>query len=154
MTETLPAIPRTLLDIQESADMMFARGIVNTFHGLSDDHKTNINNPFSINPKAIIKHMFSVNFCGGLTTSHYRDDMLSDIDRVVKVLDGQKFEPRELERRLNDHYKSEKSIQYEDNYYRIKGHKNGNAHIEFKRQDILDKMNLIISKYYGDNRLV
>lgn len=138
----------------QDADTMFARGIVNTFHRLSDDHKTNTNKRFTVNPKAIIKHVFGSNFCGGLSVNRYSIDMLSDIDRVVKVLDGQKFEAHELECKINDCYKQTQTTIYEDDYYRIKGHKNGNAHIEFKRQDILDKINLIIAKYYGDNILV
>lgn len=151
---TVDNIRSIVLSAAQNADIMFARGIVNTFHRLSDDHKTNTNEPFAVNTKAIIKHVFSPSFCGGLSVSRYSVDMLSDIDRVVKVLDGQKFEAHDLECKINAVYKQTKNTVYEDNYYRIKGHKNGNAHIEFKRLDILDKINLIIAKYYGDNLLM
>lgn len=150
---TVENIKSIVLGAAQDAEMMFARGIVNTFHRLSDDHKTNTNKPFTVNEKAIIKHVFTLDYCGGLSVSWHSADMLSDIDRVVKVLDGQKFEPHSLRCQINDSFKLKNTV-YEDEYYRIKGHKNGNAHIEFKRKDILDKINLIIAKFYGDNNLV
>lgn len=150
---TMDNVKETLLTAAQDADKMFARGIVNVFHGLSKDHKTNRNSPFKINPKAILKYFTSPRFSGGLQINYWnnRQEKINDIDRVFKTLDGKKHHPRELECLINEAWKSINI--YEDNYYKIKGFKNGNMHIEFKRQDLLDKANVIIAKYYGENRL-
>ena len=82
----------------------------------------------------------------------YRSEAkINDIDRVFKVLDGKSHIPRSLEMGINGALIDKKI--YEDDYYRIKGFKNGNMHIEFKRQDLLDKANLMIHKYYKGRAL-
>ena len=150
---TLENIKTTFFSAAADADKMFARGIVNTFHWLSSDHKTNTNSPFKINPKAIMKYMVLTNYSGGLRISYHgeKQERINDIDRVIKTLDRKKHQPRELETAINATFSHE--TVYEDDYYRIKGFKNGNMHFEFKRQDLLDKVNLIIAKYYGENHL-
>jgi len=35
-----------------------------------------------------------------------------------------------------------------DDYLSVKSFRNGNGHVTFKRQDLVDKMNLIIAKHY------
>lgn len=152
---TMDNVKETLLTAAQSADKMFARGIVNVFHGLSKEHKTNSNSPFSINPKAIIRYMVRGNYSGGLVLNCYGTytEKINDIDRVMKTLDGKKHQPRELECSINAAWSKSPFI-YEDGYYRAKGFKNGNIHLEFKRQDLLDKANMIIAKYYGENNLV
>jgi len=37
---------------------------------------------------------------------------------------------------------------FEDSYYRAKAFRNGNLHLEFKRSDLLDKLNEQIADYY------
>ena len=151
---TLENIKTTFFSAAADADKMFARGIVNTFHWLSPDHKTNTNSPFKINPKAVMKYMVLATYSGGLQISYYgeKKERINDIDRVVKTLDRKKHQPGELETVINAAFCH--GTVYEDDYYRIKGFKNGNMHFEFKRQDLLDKINLIIAKYYGENHLV
>lgn len=62
---------------------------------------------------------------------------INDIDRVFKVLDGQKHQPRALELALNAAMKD--GNLYEDECFKVRGFKNGNGHIEFKRADLLEK---------------
>lgn len=147
-------VRETVLTAAQDADKMFARGLVNVFHALSGEHKTNRNSPFKINPKAIIGCMTAPGYSGGLRVNNSWQrgiERINDIDRVFKTLDGKKHQPRELETLINAAWR-EWEI-YEDDYYRVKGFKNGNMHLEFKRQDLLDKVNLIIAKYYGENNL-
>ena len=150
----LDNVRETLLTAAQDADKMFTRGIVNVFHELSKEHKTNSNSPFKINPKAILGYFTQPGYSRGLRLNCYgtRVEKINDIDRVFKTLDGKKHHPRELESAINDAWRDLPYI-YEDDYYKAKGFKNGNIHLEFKRQDLLDKVNMIIAKYYGENRL-
>jgi hypothetical protein len=150
---TLANVQTTFLSLMQDADVMFARGIVNVFRHLSSTHKTNTNEPFKINRRAVMTCMTSPAFRGGIEIRTYygRGEELNDIDRVFKLLDGKKLTQRELEFAINE--KFSKMELYEDDYYRIRGFKNGNIHIEFKRQDLLDKANRIIHDYYAGNIL-
>lgn len=150
---TVENVRTTFLSLMQDVDVMFARGIVNVFRNLSSEHKTNTNEPFKINRKAVMTCMTSVSFGGGLEVRRYygRGEELNDIDRVMKTLDQKKHNPRELEFAVNAKFKELEP--YEDDYYRIRGFKNGNLHIEFRRQDLLDKANRIIRDYYAGNIL-
>lgn len=151
---TIDNVKTTLLTAAQNADKMFARGIVNIFFRLSGEHKTNTNSPFKINRKAVIGYMATLNYSGGLRVNTWGSfsERINDIDRVIKTLDGKKHQQRELEFLVNGAWGIGEV--YEDDYYKIKGFKNGNMHIEFKRQDLLDKANLIIARYYDGNNLV
>lgn len=148
-------IRSTFLTQMQSADDMFARGLVNVFLRLSDNYKTNSNEPFKVGKKAIMTYMIGASFRGGLEIGRgfysRASDRLNDIDRVFKVLDGQQHHARSLETAMNAAFK-EYEI-YEDGYYRAKAFKNGNLHIQFKREDLLEKANKIISDYYNGQAL-
>lgn len=134
------------------AENMFARGLVNVFLDLSKIHKTNSKSPFKVNRKAIMGYMVSNNYMGGLCLRCGRSsDQINDIDRVFKLLDNKKHLPRELESAINGAFK-ENNL-FENEYYKIRGFRNGNLHIEFKREDLLDKANTVISQYYDGKAL-
>lgn len=151
-------IRATFIDLMQQADMMFARGVVNVFRWLSDNYKTNSEDPFTIGHKAVMGWIFESNWHGGIRVSYreHASGQLNDLDRVFRVLDGKKHEPRALEAAINKRFaeigKGGPWV-YEDEYFQIKGFKNNNAHIVFKRADLLEKVNAVIGKYYGDNAL-
>lgn len=128
---------------------MFRRGIVNVFRYLSDDYKTNSNEPFRIGRKVVMTWMVGPSFKRGLQIRYgMPSDKMNDIDRIIKTLDGKQFKPRDLEYAINTAL--EKCEVFEDDYYRVKGFKNGNMHIEFKRDDLLDGLNDQIAEHYGN----
>jgi hypothetical protein len=137
----------TFLSLAAEVDTMFARGIFNVFSWLSKDHKTNTNEPFKINPKAILNYVVNLRYGGGLEVRTYYGNggTLNDIDRVFKTLDNKKHVPRALEMAMNDAFKNWEV--FEDEYFRAKAFRNGNLHIQFKRQDLLDQANRIIHDY-------
>lgn len=141
-----------LLSAASDAEMMFNRGLVEVFRSFSSDHKTNTNEPFKINRKCIMSYMVS-RWLGysQIRYGNYSSDKVNDLDRVMKTLDDKKHNSRELESLINAAFK--KGEIFEDDYYRIKGFKNGNMHIEFKREDLLEKANMIIARWYGENKL-
>jgi len=154
---TIENIRSTFLSVAQQADEMFARGLVNVFLRLSDRHKTNTNEPFKVNRKAILTSMAEQDWRRPTVHISYRSyasEQLNDIDRVFKILDGKKHTPRTLELACNAAFADESNPnRYSDDYYEIRGYRNGNLHITFKRQDLLDKANRIISDYYEGSAL-
>lgn len=156
-------IRSTFLSAAQDADKMFARGLVNVFLSLRRDLHMNTDEPFKVNRKAGLGYMVqigSVRVIGGwaprlrVSYNERPGAILNDIDRVFKVLDGKEHAPRALEHAINAAWESADGGQvYEDDYYRIRGFKNGNMHIIFKRDDLLEKANKIIADYYHGKAL-
>ena len=147
---TMNAVRTTLLSTAQNAQGMFIRGLVEFFLSLSKGHKTNTNEPFKVSKRAVMTYMTS-NWLGYLQVnsgSYSRAcGTFNDMDRVFKTLDDKQHNPRELEMAINGAWKQ--GEWYEDEYYQIKGFKNGNAHILFKRDDLLEKANKLIHEYYN-----
>lgn len=150
---TIENCRENLLTAASNADEFFVRGLVEFFLRLSKSHKTNTNEPFKVSKKAIINYAVSTFFGMTVNSGTYSSGSatVNDLDRVFKTLDGKKHIPRELENAVNAAWK-ESNI-FEDEYYKIKGFKNGNMHIEFKREDLLEKANKLIHDYYNGSAL-
>lgn len=141
----------TFIDLRINAAAMYRRGIFNVFRYLSDDYRTNAREPFRIGQKLVMSFMVQPSFTRGLQIRHGSGDKLNDLDRVFKTLDGKPYEPRQLESAMNAAFQ-DRGV-YEDSYYRAKSFKNGNMHIEFKRLDLLEKVNEQIAEHYADGAL-
>lgn len=154
---TLQNIRSTFISVAQQADTMFARGLVNVFLRLSDTHKSNTNEPFKVNHKAILTYIVEQDWRAPTVKVSYRSyasEQINDIDRVFKILDGQKHQPRALELAINAAFSiRENRNTYSDDYYLIRGFKNTNMHITFKRDDLLEKANKIIGDYYHGQAL-
>ena len=148
-------IRATFIDLQLRSVEMFRRGVFNVFRTLSHDYRTNAAEPFRIGSKVIMRSMVGPSLSRGLRIKtgmcNYASDQLNDIDRVVKTLDSKPFQPRSLESAMNAAF--ENCAVFEDDYYRAKAFFNGNLHLEFKRPDLLDKVNEQIADYYSYNAL-
>lgn len=144
-------IRETFIDLRNNACNMFRRGVFNVFRYLSDDYRTNASEPFRIGRKIIMSYMVSPSFRRGLQIRHGSADKLNDLDRVMKTLDEKIFLPRTLESAMTGAF--EAGEVYEDAYYRAKAYKNGNLHLEFKRLDLLEKVNEQIAEFYADGAL-
>jgi hypothetical protein len=148
---TMDNIRATLIDLRLKADSMFRRGVFNVFRYLSDDYRTNQKEPFRIGSKVVMTWMISPSYTRGLCIRSGSEDKLNDLDRVFHTLDGKLFNPRTLESAMNAAFNDR--LVFENDYYRAKAFKNGNMHMEFKRADLLDKVNEQIAAHYGDNVL-
>lgn len=148
-------IRATFVDLQLRSEEMFRRGVFNVFRSLSDAYRTNAAEPFRIGAKVVMKSMVRLAHRKGLCVNdsmgNYAANKVDDIDRVVRTLDGKPFQSRSLESAMNAAF--ENRDVYEDEYFRAKGFKNGNMHLEFKRLDLLDKVNEQIADYYAYNAL-
>lgn len=150
---TESTIRATFIDLQINADQMFRRGIFNVFRYLSDDYRTNASEPFRIGRKVVMSCMVEHSFRKGLRIryGHWAADKLNDLDRVFQTLDGKTFQPRSLESAMTAAF--EEGSVFENELYRAKAFKNGNMHLEFKRLDLLDKVNEQIAEFYADGAL-
>jgi hypothetical protein len=150
----LQNVRSTLMDTAAQARGMFIRGLVEFFLSLSKNYATNTKEPFKVSERAVVRWAVT-NWFGEITVNNGTysrgASTFNDLDRVMKTLDEKQHHPRELENKLNEAWKV--SNIYEDQYYQIKGFKNGNAHILFKRSDLLEKANKLISEYYNGSAL-
>ena len=140
-------IRTTLIDLRSKADFLFRRGIVNVFRYLSDDYKTNANEPFKVGRKIVMTYMVEKWF--GCDLRIRNGDKINDIDRVMTTLDGKQFTARQLESAMNEAFKVGQP--FENETYKAKAFKNGNLHLEFKRLDLLDKLNEQIAAHYQES---
>jgi hypothetical protein len=149
---TEETIRATFIDLQISAGHMFRRGVFNVFRYLSDSYRTNAREPFRIGRKVVMTCMIRPSFgCGLCIRSGTSSDKLNDLDRVVQTLDGKQYHSRTLESEMNLAFSQDEI--FENEYYRAKAFKNGNLHVEFKRLDLLDKVNEQIAEFYADGAL-
>ncbi|MGP5477595.1 DUF4942 domain-containing protein [Pseudomonas helleri] len=140
-------IRATFIDLRINAESMFRRGVFNIFRYLSDSYRTNQSEPFRLGRKVVMRYMISPSHRCGLSISSSGADSLNDLDRVFHVLDNKPFQPRALEFAMNTVF--EGCSLFESGYYRARAFKNGNLHVEFKRLDLLDKVNEQIADFYA-----
>lgn len=144
---TVENVRSTLLSSYNQADEFMRRGIVELFRGLGAQYKAN--DAFKIGKKIILRNWFTV-FCGSLSVNYNQESEMNDLDRVVRTLDGVDFKEHLFSQSMR---KVIKSMEYEDEYFKIKAFKNGNAHLWLKRDDLTDKINDIIAAWYGEGKL-
>lgn len=106
--------------------------------------KTNTKNTFGIKNKAVIVYGMESTYGGGMPRRvNYRDEKhIRSLDNVFHLLDGQgvaKY-PDDLCTRISD-AGSRRETSVETPYFKCKWFKNSNLHIEFKRMDLVAKLN-------------
>lgn len=136
---------------------MFERGVVALFKKLSWHYKTNT--PVKLGKRIVLTRLVST--MGGRAgklwlqgIEHDGANKLDDLVRVMSVLDG-KPEP---DHREGAYHACEREQWMRDGsgvnvvelhgLLSIKGFKNGNGHVLFLREDLVDKLNKIISKHH------
>lgn len=150
---TLENIRATFSALHDSRGDLFERGVLNLFW----DYKTN--RPFKFGKRIVVTHLrnsvtgSAAKLWGGggsLGNVNYRRaDALDDLSRVFHVLEG-KPEPDHRSgwySRLADQQRVS-DPDPEDDYIAARCFRNGNAHITFKRPDLVEQMNRILAKHY------
>ncbi|WP_321943969.1 DUF4942 domain-containing protein [Paraburkholderia tropica] len=131
--------------LHDSRGELFERGVIACFRSLSWRYKTNT--PFKFGKRLILTRLLTErtrNLPQFIVSA--RADSLDDLVRVFNVCDG-KPEP--------DHrggmytVLSRASDACADlEYFSIKWFKNGNAHLTFKRPDLVERLNRILVKHF------
>jgi predicted RNA methylase len=130
----------------------FLRGIANTFMRL--DRRFRSHNGFKIGGRLIIDGAVSYY---GTWNSYDRRDTLFDVERIFWELDGKSVKSMRdeinsvvpaVEAASRDRYSLPAVVQ--GDYFRVRVFKNGNLHVWFERQDLLEQVNKLLAEFYGE----
>ncbi len=145
---TVENITATIEQFVADAGTIFRRGIANVFSKL--DRRFRSHDGFKVGSRVILTRVFSE--WGRFSYGETRDKLV-DIERVLSVLDDKPeasftsaLNALEHDRRGGGARQSE----VETEYFLIRGFKNGNAHLWFKRDDLLEKVNKLLAEWYGE----
>lgn len=108
-------------------------------------YKTNLKNGrYSIGPKIILRnYVYSESYHSGRVI-YDRESDLRAIDRVFHLLDGSGI-PNGYRGELIDAINTSSSFGFgETKYFKFRTCKNGNLHLEFKRMDLVNKLNSLV----------
>lgn len=154
MAKTLPDLTvenvmATLERFRAESGMIFQRGIANVFSKL--DRRFRSHDGFKIGSRVVLTWVFDE--WGHMKWGPTRD-MLMDIERVFAILDGHPESNftsalNAIENERRGTYAPQQSL-CETAYFRIRGFKNGNAHLWFVRDDLVEKVNKLLADYYGE----
>ncbi len=137
----------TMEQLRNDSGLIFKRGIATVFAKL--DRRFRSHDGFKIGARVVLSY-----FLDQFNSVNDRQrNTLRDIERTFLVLDGKEQvdwaggiggvlsgATSGLERR---------AFEVENDYFRVKAFKNGNAHVWFKRDDLLLRVNLLLADYYG-----
>ena len=138
----------TIERLMEDAELIFMRGLANAFSNL--DRRFKSHDGFKLGARIILTRAFSE---FGWLSNNGVQDTLVDVERVFAVLDGNPPNPRSLLSVIEASRKGgygPRQSECESTYFRIRGFKNGNAHLWFTRDDLVTKANKVLSAYYGE----
>lgn len=148
---TVENIYATLERFVGEADTIFRRGIANCFSKL--DRRFRSHDGFKIGSRVILDRMFDEN--GWWNYNRGMEDVLLDIERTFLVVDGLDVPPsysgivgklRDTKSRRSGAHQAE----VESEFFTVRVFKNGNAHVWFKRDDLVEKVNKLLAEYYGE----
>lgn len=149
---TVENIYATLQQFALDSGSIFRRGIANVFSKL--DRRFRSHDGFKIGGRVILTYAFS-SYSGSLQYGRMRDQLI-DIERAFRVIDGDGLpSDRNFTRSVaaldqdRQHYGAHQS-ETETEYFKIRGYKNGNAHLWFRRDDLVEKVNKLLAEWYGE----
>ena len=132
------------------ANEIFQRGIAEAFSNLDPRFKSH--DGWKIGSRVILSHAFDS--WGSWSYHHNRQDTLSDIERTFRVLDGKR--PDEPFNGVVDAIRAERGFgggarqsEIDADYFKVRIFRNGNAHLWFKRDDLVERVNKLLAEYYG-----
>lgn len=132
------------------ADTIFRRGIALAFSGL--DRRFRSHDGFKIGSRVVIA--YAVDGSGYWVRG--REDTIRDVERAFYTVDG-KEQPDRMGgiigalRTARGSGWGPAAYMAETDYFRVRVFKNGNAHIWFLRDDLVEKVNQLLAEYYGAN---
>lgn len=172
---TVENVLGTLQGFAEDHETIFKRGIANAFSELDPRFKSH--DGFKVGSRMIITGAF--NSWGSWCYHRNGRDVLIDIERAFLVLDGKPptSEARARKAAMEAAAAGEQAVpsyvgivaqvtaerhstprrssltgfqsEHEGDYFKVRVFKNGNAHLWFTRDDLVEKVNLLLADYYG-----
>lgn len=152
---TVENIAATVERLVGDSDLIFKRGIAKAFSGL--DRRFRSHDGFKIGSRIVITYFADGD---GYVRWDGRRDTVMDVERAFYTLDG-KEQPEASGgiigalalARHETHGRVFGAAAYEaqTEYFLARVYKNGNAHLWMKRDDLVEKVNLLLAEYYGAN---
>ncbi len=147
---TVGNVEATLEQFVLDADTIFKRGLATVFSAL--DRRFRSHDGWKIGGRVILDGALSLDGYW----SHYRNqrDALQDIERVFHVLDSKPMPLSyagivgAVEQSRHGAFGARQS-EAESDYFTARCFKNGNLHLWFKRDDLLERVNRLLGDYYG-----
>jgi predicted RNA methylase len=134
------------------ADHIFRRGIAECFSAL--DRRFRSHDGWKIGSRVILTRAFDG--WGSWNYHQNHRDTLTDIERVFFVLDGKTPPPNYAgivgavdESRKGGGLRGRQSLA-ESDFFRVRCFENGNAHVWFKRDDLVAEANKLLGEFYGE----
>lgn len=148
---TVENLEATLARLMEDRDLIFKRGVATAFSRL--DRRFRSHDGFKIGGRIVLSHAFDAFGIWNYRAKH--DETLVDVERAFYLLDHQ-VQPDRLggiygvvSSARRDLGLGAQAFTAEDAYFRVRGFKNGNLHLWFKRPDLVERVNLLLADYYG-----
>ena len=84
--------------------------------------------------------------------NHYNEPTLQDLDRCFHVLDGKPAPEYQqgMCAAIRTALRDTKADVIETPYFRVRWFRNGNAHLWFLREDLVEMANKLIAEHYGE----
>lgn len=148
---TVDNIYATLRRFAEDADTIWRRGLANCFSKL--DRRFRSHTGWKIGSRIIIDGAFSDTGHWSYYSNHC--DTLLDVERAFYILDELTPPPhyygilQAIERERADGWGARQS-EIETEFFKVRIFKNGNCHLWFRRDDLVEKANRILAEYYGE----
>jgi len=146
----------TLATFAGDAHLIWRRGIANAFSGL--DRRFRSHDGFKIGSRVILNYF--ANNWGSIDSHGSRADTFRDIERTFHILDGR--DPRHTRSGMLYQIQQERNggrgrtaldgwqSEHDGEYFKVRVFKNGNAHLWFTRDDLLDLVNKELAAHYGE----
>jgi hypothetical protein len=143
---TAANIRETFRELHGRRGEFFERGVVKLFRRLSWDYKTN--KPQRFGKRIILKYVIDAYGFASQTTCEALDDLI----RAFHLLDKQP-EPdhRQGIYRALSAGLDRKPREWSNAYLHIRTFKNGNGHLTFLREDLVQELNLVLHKHHPNS---
>lgn len=149
---TVENVQATLERFVADAGTIFRRGIANAFSRL--DRRFRSHDGFKIGSRVILSRAFDER--GSWLYNSWHRETLMDIERVFAVLDGKKIGASyasaigAIDADRRGFGGGPRQSETKTDYFEVRIFKNGNAHLWFRRKDLLSKVNLLLAEHYGE----
>lgn len=130
------------------SEMIFRRGIATAFSNL--DRRFRSHDGFKVGSRMILTYAFDRD--SGTISWGGTWETVRDIERTFSVLDGKRPTYNSIENQVRAErrgYQPQQSEHHGD-YFKVVAYKNGNAHLWFTRDDLVEKVNKMLAEYYGE----
>ena len=147
---TAENVHATLAAFTGQAQTIWRRGIANAFSSL--DRRFRSHDGFKVGSRIILTRLASADY-GRIDSYGRRADTFRDVERTFHILDGR--DPRHARSDFLHQIHGERKwgvhqSEHENDYLKVRIFQNGNAHLWFKRADLVNLVNLELAAYYGE----